>query len=89
MQQEFSLPGQKYSDMQNKEEKNCIKVLMYKHLVEDLQFVSHELIVYCKKKRGRKPSRHTQQIRESSVLPNYNPTDAVKNISEEDWRKKT
>ncbi len=42
-----------------------------------------------KKKGGRKPSRHTQQIRESSVLPNYNPTDAVKNISEEDWRKKT
>ncbi len=54
MQQEFSLPGQKYSNMQNKEEKNCIKVLMYKHLVEDLQFVSHELIVYCKKKRRTK-----------------------------------
>ncbi len=53
MQQEFSLPGQKYSNMQNKEEKNCIKVLMYKHLVEDLQFVSHELIVYCKKKKRR------------------------------------
>ncbi len=45
------MPGQKYSNMQNKEEKNCIKVLMYKHLVEDLQFVSHELIVYCKKKK--------------------------------------
>lgn len=40
-----------------------------------------------KKKGGRRPSKHTQQITESSVLPNYNPTDAVKKISEEDWRK--
>lgn len=39
------------------------------------------------KKEGRRPSKHTQQITESSVIPNYNPTDAVKKISEEDWRK--
>lgn len=66
--------------------KKLIKVLMYKHSVEDLHCVYHELIVYCKK-GGRRPSKHTQKITESSVLPNYNPTDAVKKISEEDWRK--
>lgn len=74
-----------YSNMQNKEK--LIEVLMYNHSVKDLHCVYHELIVHCKKGWLR-PSKHTQQTTESSVLPNYNPIGAVKKISEEAKKKK-
>lgn len=40
------------------------------------------------KKGGLRPSKHTQQTTESSVLQNYNPIGAVKKISEEAEKKK-
>lgn len=84
MQQEFSLPGKKERIQQYAEQREkLIEVLMYNHSVEDLHCVYHKLIVYCKKKGGLRPSKHTQQTTESSVLPNYNPIGAVRKISED------
>lgn len=81
----FIARKKEYSNMQNKEK--LIEVLMYNHSVKDLHCVYHELIVHCKKWWLR-PSKHTQQTTESSVLPNYNPIGAVKKISEEAEKKK-
>lgn len=80
---------QQYAEQREK----LIEVLMYNHSVEDLHCVYHELIVYCKKKINKKkgglrPSKHTQQTTESSVLPNYNPIGAVRKISEDAGEKK-